>query len=302
MPHGRVREILLSLLILVAGVTAVAREITLYKVQRGDTLPRLSWEYDVSPDAIRAANRLDSDTLQIGMELVIPPHGSSELEAPAIPRASIPTPPAVPIPRATAILFPGQPPSVERQSEKTPPSAVAAAPRDLRQTLTVLTRALAEKGIPYNGLWTPPGCHSAWRMDCSNTTRYLYIAAAGLDLGRTASDQYEFLSRQGRAWHAPTDWHGITNVERLGKRLKAGDLLFWENTYRPERRSSVTHVMIFLGSDEGEHWLMAGSRGHRAGGPDIYRFDPHQPAGGFSSFFGLIHHQGRFIGYGRPVS
>ncbi len=273
-----------------------------HKVARGDTLLRLSWEYGVSPDAIRAANHLRSDALPVGTDLLIPKpatvNASPEepiLQARQYPRLCRPNP---------SSLGRSHRPTGERFLQRAWNSRPLRQPQKPRspESLTLLARSLAGQDISYNALWTPPGCHSPWRMDCSNTTRYLYIAAAGIDLGRTASDQYEFLRKRGCAWRAPADWHGVTDVERLGARLKAGDVLFWENTYRPERRSSITHVMVFLGADEQGHWLMAGSRGHHAGGPGVYRFDPHQPAGGFSSFFGLIRHEGRFFGFGRPLS
>ena len=53
---------------------------------------------------------------------------------------------------------------------------------------------------------------------------------------------------------------------------------------------------------------MAGSQTSRGGllnrnhsGPDIYVFDPTKPCGGYSTWLGLIHHQGRFCAYGRPL-
>jgi len=268
-----------------------------YRVRPGDTLLRLSWQYSVSPDAIRAVNHLSSDRLPVGRDIILPvfPTAAQPAAEPAptpiranpVEAEAIPLSPALPVRRAAAVA-PAVPGTLQ--------------PGPVSERLWSAARELAAHHIAYNEEWIPPGMQSPWRMDCSNTARYLYQAAAGIDLGRTASEQYDLLRQRNRAWSVPMDERRLVRIDRLQSLLKAGDLLFWENTYRPERRSPITHVMIFLGEDENGHWLMAGSRGHRAGGPDIYPFDPHQPAGGYSLFFGLIHRTGRFVAFGRPIS
>jgi cell wall-associated NlpC family hydrolase len=167
-------------------------------------------------------------------------------------------------------------------------------------------RALGDRGIEYDDDWRPPGERVAWTMDCSNTTRWLYKATAGINLPRTASDQYYYLRLQGKAWDVPTGPTGWADVGYLQRNLKPGDLLFWENTYRPERQPPITHVMVFLGTNERGQWIMAGSQSSRGGehnrsngGPDVYVFRPSQPCGGYSSWF--VHHQGRFCAFGRPL-
>ena len=96
-------------------------------------------------------------------------------------------------------------------------------------------------------------------MDCSNTSRYLYKVTTGILLPRTASDQYYYLHQQNKAWDVPDAANGFADCNYLRKNLKVGDLLFWENTYRPERQPPITHVMIFLGTNEKGQWIMAGS-------------------------------------------
>jgi cell wall-associated NlpC family hydrolase len=137
-------------------------------------------------------------------------------------------------------------------------------------------------------------------MDCSNTSRYLYRTVAGVDIGRTASDQYYFLRLKNRAWDVPTGWDHLPKIDYLRKHLAPGDLLFWENTYKPVRSPDITHVMVFLGQDSNGRWLMAGSQ--ESAGVSIYRFDPQAPKGGYSAWFGLVHHEGRFVAYGRPLA
>ncbi len=149
------------------------------------------------------------------------------------------------------------------------------------------TRQLAAAGVEYGEAWTPPGQNTSWAMDCSNTARWLYASTLGKSLPRTASGQYETLRAQRRLWSA----------SRL-RDLKPGDLLFWENTYKPSRQPPITHVMIFLGRDASGRMLMAGSQGSR--GVDVYTFDPSKPMGGYNWFL-WFKKKGRFIAYGRPA-
>ena len=169
-------------------------------------------------------------------------------------------------------------------------------------------RSLAERGIEYDEEWRPPGEHDAWPMDCSNTARYLYKITTGIELPRTASDQYYSLHLQNKAWDVPVTESGFADCNYLRENLKPGDLLFWENTYRPERQPPITHVMIFLGTNDKGEWIMAGSQtsrggehNRRNGGPDVYVFNPTQPCGGYTTWLGFVHHQGRFCAYGRPL-
>jgi LysM repeat protein len=169
-------------------------------------------------------------------------------------------------------------------------------------------RALGDQGIEYDEDWRPPGESHAWEMDCSNTARYLYKVTAGIQLPRTASDQYYYLHLQGKAWDVPQGIDGWADTNFLRHNLKPGDLLFWENTYRPERQPPITHVMVFLGTNDKGQWIMAGSQtsrggehNRRNGGPDIYVFRPSQPCGGYTTWLGLVHHQGRFCAFGRPL-
>jgi len=169
-------------------------------------------------------------------------------------------------------------------------------------------RVLGNQGIEYDEDWRPPGESQAWTMDCSNTTRYIYKVTTGIQLPRTASDQYYYLHLQGKAWDVPQASDGWADGNFLRRNLKPGDLLFWENTYRPERQPPITHVMIFLGVNDKGQWIMAGSQtsrggehNRRNGGPDIYVFRPDQPCGGYSTWLGLVHHRGRFCAFGRPL-
>ena len=169
-------------------------------------------------------------------------------------------------------------------------------------------RILSNQGLEYDEDWRPPGERTEWTMDCSNTSRYLYKVTAGIQLPRTASDQYYYLHLQGKAWDVPQNSMGFADTNFLRQNLKPGDLLFWENTYRPERQPPITHVMVFLGTNAQGQWIMAGSQNSRGGehnrrngGPDIYVFRPSQPCGGYTTWLGMVHHHGRFCAFGRPL-
>ena len=185
---------------------------------------------------------------------------------------------------------------------------VSTAAEDWGSRFLQEARVLGNQGIEYDEDWRPPGESHAWTMDCSNTARYIYKVTTGIQLPRTASDQYYYLHLQGKAWDVPQTAGGWADCNYLRSHLKPGDLLFWENTYRPERQPPITHVMIFLGTNERGQWIMAGSQTSRGGehnrsngGPDIYLFRPTEPCGGYSTWLGLVHHRGRFCAFGRPL-
>lgn len=329
-----------------------------HRVQPGDTVPRLSWQYKIRADAIRAANGIKGDALTPGTTIVIPAGGDPPPPAPVVARPTPPrgvaTPPEVkpaesapreeseamptpfvqdlgarsrrgdlrpgnvapvPAPRGDSGDNPrdeppidemGRPPPAPRpgakKAEVSPPSRPdVPVMRDRRNPdFLALSRQLATKDIPYNGSWTPPGESGSWVMDCSNTARWLYREGAGIELPRTASEQYLTLDRTKLLWPAPHEFlSSRINTDKLGRKLKAGDLLFWENTYKPVRRPDITHVMLYLGTDPRGRWLMAGSQ--QSAGVNVYVFDPTAKKGGYKTFFGLFKHEGRFAAYGRPL-
>lgn len=153
-------------------------------------------------------------------------------------------------------------------------------------------RWLADKRLPYGAVWVPPGQESGWRMDCSNTARWIYQQATGLQLPRTASDQYAWLRAKKRLWRVRPD------ARELARKLRPGDLLFWEHTYRPKRRPPVTHVMVYLGRDQSGRMIMAGAQGSRGAG--LYEFRPSIRYGGYRAFLWFRRH-GKFVAYGRPL-
>jgi len=173
-------------------------------------------------------------------------------------------------------------------------TAAAAQAQMTREELSgrIAAETSALSHIPYNGSFTPPGATRQWAMDCSNTARWLYLAAAGHELPRTASDQYEKLRAARRLWKVNAASKGWR------KRLRPGDLLFWENTYKPKRKPPITHVMVYLGRNADGSMRMAGSQGSK--GVDFYTFRPETSYGGYNWFL-WFRRTGKFVAYGRPL-
>jgi len=157
--------------------------------------------------------------------------------------------------------------------------------------------ALQAKGLGYGAAYTPPGENAAWRMDCSNAARYLLRETRGVELPRTASEQYNYVRARGRLKRAGGLFGGVPDTGWWAKRLRPGDLLFWEHTYKPRRKPPVTHVMVYLGRGERGELLMAGAQNSR--GVGIYKLQPRVPYGGHGGFLGLFKKKGKLVASGR---
>ena len=165
------------------------------------------------------------------------------------------------------------------------------------RSLTAEAFALKEQGIGYGGAFVPPGEKSAWAMDCSNTARYLLRHTRGVELPRTASEQYNFVRTRGKLKRVGGFFGGVPDTKWWAKRLQPWDLLFWEHTYKPRRNPPVTHVMVYIGRGARGELLMAGSQSSR--GVGVYKLQPRVVYGGHGGFLGLFKKKGRLIAYGR---
>jgi LysM repeat protein len=218
----------------------------------------------------------------------------------------------------TANTAPATAPTVARLTETAPagvvsPNSVVRIPHtvtlnEAQSRLVNESEHLAKQDLGYDQTWFPPGESKPWDMDCSNTSRYIYKRAIGLQLPRCASDQYYDLKQKNLAWDVPLNANSQPDVDYLERNLRVGDLLFWEHTYKPERDPPITHVTIYLGKDAKGRMMMAGSQsssygkyGTKRGGPNIYIFEPLKTAGGYSTWFGFVQHKGRFVAFGRPL-
>ena len=301
-------------------------EVKTYTGQKGDTLWKISRKCNVSVDILKKTNHLTTDTIAVGSSLTLPENSSakglSTLAPQVKPQAAAIVAPVEEVRRAEAVpaihppvvaTFP-----VAVNEPASPTSMVAVIPAaytpggptqaELQQRFLAETKSLALMGVGYDKDWTPPGQDEAWDMDCSNTSRYLYRKVAGVSMQRTASDQYYDLHQEGRAWDAPLDADGVPDVAWLDSHLRVGDLLFWQNTYKPRRDPAVTHVMIYLGKNSRGQRLMAGSQtaggffNTSGSGPDVYIFKPTASVGGYYKNLGFTHVSGRFVAFGRPLA
>ena len=278
-----------------------------YTVEKGDTLWKISKSVHVTIAALKEENHLTSDDIKVGSVLRVP--GAVPEEVRKAQPVGAPPPmatPVAPIPTAKP---------VSENSPSTPAPAPTSASGShysleqvaLQKKFVEETRQLALSGVGYDSSWRPPGEESEWAMDCSNTTRYLYRKVAGIGIERTASDQYYDLQQKGMAWEVPRDGQGEPDAAALFAKLQIGDLLFWQNTYKPERDPPITHVMIYLGQNKEGQYLMAGSQmgggffNVSGSGPDIYLFNPLKKIGGYTTNFGFTHVRGSFIAFGRPL-
>jgi cell wall-associated NlpC family hydrolase len=167
--------------------------------------------------------------------------------------------------------------------------------------LMEVTRWISSHEIDYRESCRLPGESEEWTMDCSNTVRYLYKRALGIELPRVASGQYWVLDQEGLVTHARYLDNGLVDTSHLFRHLASGDLLFWEWTYDIKRTPPITHVMIYLGTNSEGQPMMVGSSSRKDGGVGVYTFDPNAPMGGVRHFFGGWKHKARFVGFGRPL-
>lgn len=64
-----------------------------YKVKQGDTLQSIAKRAETTPAAIRSLNRLSSDSVKPGQELILPAGGSSVMPSPTLEAETVATPP-----------------------------------------------------------------------------------------------------------------------------------------------------------------------------------------------------------------
>jgi NlpC/P60 family len=156
---------------------------------------------------------------------------------------------------------------------------------------TLITSALA---LTAQRLRYQPASHdpAAGGMDCSGFVYHLLQKHGHKEAPRQSNDMYAWV------WKAGTfrACNSLTMDTFEFQPLRPGDLLFWVNTDKPEKRDPpVTHVMIYLGerASDGQRVCAGASDGRSYDGQrmsGVSVFDFRLPAAGSAS---------RFIGYAR---
>lgn len=208
---------MLAASISVASADAASKTHT---VQKGETLYRIATKYNISVDELKRLNSLTSNTIKTNQKLIVENKATKPKSVSSINSTTVPKPvekPAEPSTKPEAI------PDAKPEQPKAPAA-------DFTQLMNqVIETAMPLQGIPY--VWagvTPEG------FDCSGFIYYVYNKA-GVKVPRL-------------------DTIGIFNRSVFIKEPELGDLLFFQNTYRP----GISHIGINLG--EGK-FIHAGDKG-----------------------------------------
>jgi cell wall-associated NlpC family hydrolase len=128
------------------------------------------------------------------------------------------------------------------------------------QSLIRSALALTRLNLTYLYGSNDPGRGS---MDCSGAVHHLLSSSGIQDVPRQSDEMCEWIAGKGRL-------HRIKQAASLDHpefaHLKPGDLVFWSGTYESaRRRTPVTHVMIFLGTNQisGKPVVFGASNGRR---------------------------------------
>jgi len=233
---------------------------TTYKVKSGDYLAKIAAKYKVTVDSIKKSNNLKDDSIYVGQSLKIPGSSSNSTSSSSKnTTASVST-------KATKhtviagdtlsiiayhygititqlkswngltsdIIRVGQVLSVKNsgktsQQQKENTTSVSN-PNTGGQTSSKVVKAamnlaLSFQGVPY--VW---GGSSPSGFDCSGFIYYVYSHSGYSNIGRTSAADYE-----ARSYYVSSP--------------KAGDLVFFKNTYK----QGISHLGIYLGNGQFVH-------------------------------------------------
>ena len=202
-----------------AAAPARTQATTVYHVQAGDTLWRISRRYNTTPDRLAALNGITGEAiLQIGLPLRVP-----VLPAPAQPRVVVPLPSmqvaqsaatldaAVPGPEAPSPAAPDQDPATGQDLTRLPS-------RGAQWMKTIVALSKRHLGAPYRwGGASPNG------FDCSGFLNYVF-EQTGIDLPRTTFAMF------------------AAGTPVPNEQLQAGDVVFFQ-TVSP----GPSHAGVYLG-------------------------------------------------------
>lgn len=138
------------------------------------------------------------------------------------------------------------------------------------QQLVRSALALTEQGLSYRYGSSDP---KAGGMDCSGFIYYLLTTNGYRDVPRDSSGQYAWVLKDS-VFHSV-----LGRNQNLLNDMKPGDLLFWSGTYKVNRATPISHVMIYLGKEKstGKPVMVGASdgrtyRGLRMSGVSVFDF------------------------------
>jgi hypothetical protein len=178
-----------------------------------------------------------------------------------------------------------------------------------KSQLKKLAYFLTDQNIKYGKNYTPPRKKGSLKMDCSNTVRYIYKEALGINLPRTSYEQYQAIHSSGNFQSVPKTKEGKIDISQLKKKLRVGDILFWINTHSDIPKTwnpPIGHVMIYMGKSKTKKLVMfgAGTYGEglktSSGGVDLYLFDPEMSLGCVKNQKKECIVESEFYGFGKP--
>ena len=163
------------------------------------------------------------------------------------PTASVPGPAAAK-PKATPV--PETSPAATPKPDRAPNASLEAGalaefsgqPERVQQLLTAAL-ALTTRGLTYTYGSADPGQGG---MDCSGTIHHLLMSSGFQEVPRDSSGQYAWVRKAG-------GFRAVVSKSAESfefSELLPGDLLFWTGTYSVEREIPITHVMLYLGTEQ----------------------------------------------------
>jgi len=124
-------------------------------------------------------------------------------------------------------------------------------------------------------------------MDCSGTVYYLLTSLGIKNVPRPSHLIYKWVKEKGH-------FHAVNTLDLNSAqfaKMRPGDILFWNGTYRVQHNPNITHVMLYLGKNKAGQPLMIGASNGRSYnkrkiyGVSVFNFDlPH--ASSKSKFLG----------------
>ena len=138
-------------------------------------------------------------------------------------------------------------------------------PQEMRQLIDTAL-ALTKRNLTYTfGSNSPKNSG----MDCSGTVQHV-LQSVGVDKApRTSYDFYHWVKKESSLTDARSA--KATN-DAVFRKLKPGDLVFWEGTYNTGKRNPpISHVMIYLGTlkEDGRGVVFGASDGRRFRGKKL---------------------------------